>query len=697
MLLKVNPARNVSNLLANEGGGVYSIGWTYVIDHVERNGITLTETTGTPTVNDQWSYENDTFKVKLAAVPSDTNVLVIFYSLFYTSNKHRITTVDPENPATDEIHWLPKLLSEPTVGQSVVDIISGVLSSTISSIELENADWDFQNYLTDEDSIYRKKVQCWLCINGVTNINKVYEGRVVRLSVKDSQISLTISDSLAMLDQPASFGDQQEEIIYNTDAFPDVYPPNIGFNIPMVLGNRSVNSFKISEPGALKDADIPHEGMHEAVCVDFVEGGGIFDNRVWSLCRYIGAPKQVTFGTITQLDYADNGTTTCLVGLKTSGFNARAFDGCTVSEAGKTASQGFILKDDTHQYDYGGGVDTYDLQILAFYAAADPDPNYTIAATILSDANGAPPIKLWHEPTNSSMMMSSGYYNSSVVTTSAGNKRQVITLTGGVENIGQLPPFLAITGETSIDPSTGFRMFFIGESDADTVNHAQVLEKMALGAGLDTNAASFTSAKSALAIDTEFSIPQVGESTPSSYRKYMTDILRGTMGIIFLNNDFEIEYQLLTAPTSSDVTNSDLYLKDSISVDVEYQDIVTELVASNPNMLDEASSVAALSPKATVIDRVPEYLHGIYNTVQYPHVLEQITSRIATIFSILKHRLAVYKFKVATDNLTSDIGDDIKFDSPIVLGGSGTQQLKIVAINKSVDGVVVEASDLLGI
>src|SRR5690606_27510837 len=140
MLVKLTPARYISEDMADEGSGLYSIDWTFPIEKVQRNGVDLTEATSTPGTNDQWYWDGSSLKVKLAAAPSSSNVIVVFYNLFYTSGQYRITTADPEDPQTDEIHWEPRLEEEPAVKQSVKDIISGTLSTAITSIRLINAD-----------------------------------------------------------------------------------------------------------------------------------------------------------------------------------------------------------------------------------------------------------------------------------------------------------------------------------------------------------------------------------------------------------------------------------------------------------------------------------------------------------------------------------------------------------------------------
>jgi hypothetical protein len=71
--------------------------------------------------------------------------------------------------------------------------------------------------------------------------------------------------------------------------------------------------------------------------------------------------------------------------------------------------------------------------------------------------------------------------------------------------------------------------------------------------------------------------------------------------------------------------------------------------------------------------------------------------RVDDIKNYLASRQAVYSFKTATKLLDANIGDDITLESDIVLGGSGSVNLKIISLEKSANGVQVEATDLLGL
>jgi len=169
------------------------------------------------------------------------------------------------------------------------------------------------------------------------------------------------------------------------------------------------------------------------------------------------------------------------------------------------------------------------------------------------------------------------------------------------------------------------------------------------------------------------------------------------MGILYANNNFELEYQLLSAPSSSSAITNDRYLKDSLAIDIDYQDIVTQLIAYNPHRSWDEALDAAKSPSETVTSAVAEHLHGVKNTVRFRHVLEQITDRIADIFAIMSNRRAIYSFSTATKNLDSEIGDDLQLESDQLLGGESARDLKIISLDKSADRVDVEATDLLDI
>jgi hypothetical protein len=845
-LVKMTPARYVSADMSADGGGVYSIDWTYQINRVERNGTALTETSSTPGTNDYWYWSGTSLEVKLAAAPSATNVIVVFYDLFYTSGQYRITTIDPEDSGTDEVHWEPRLTQAPKVKQSVSGMLNGVLSSAITAVKLVNTDREFQNYLTSKDSFYEKVVKCWVCVNGVENIQKMFEGRIKRIDISGDEITFTLYDIFSLLDQPCLMGDSANEAYFlkESGSFPNVAASNAGNPVPYIAAplsryktvdasdmieipstykyidwsdadgtlsatvsegfyspedlatavetamnavattnnysvtyfasNRiflfeedSTNSFTllwntganngvniapkmgfaviddtaaflsingVGYTGVDSDYAIPFpvsrldtSSLTSAVCTEASGFAGKDANRVWSVARFNSdGPRELNFdiqvGTDTKTATAMRIQSDAnlviqnlhLVKFTGADNNIRIGDSFAWENSAQTKSANALcVRDQSFTY----GVQTY---THAFVVIDQSTKNGYEFLTLNSgdtwSTNTAPAVVLVERSSGKAWPLYYGrHFTTSETTLDSGNVYQYITLLDDVEDdlayfhvdsdylLRDLP--IPEASSYSADVLTSYRPAnAINPSDYDlyvrtgsdaNVGHAHVAKALADKAGLTTNAASFTSAQSALDLNTAFSIPQFDEGDFASYRKYLELVCKSVMGLVFANNSFELEYQLLSAPSSTAAVDENTYR--GLSIDVGYQDIVTQLIAYNPHNASEAALAGASSPSETVSSEVARHLHGVQVTRRFRHVLETITDRIQDIFDILSHRLAVYRFTTSSDHLASQIGDDLQLDASEVLGGSGSVDLKIIGLDKSADSVDIEASDLLDI
>jgi len=678
MLVKITPARFVNaDLVVNLG--LYTISFPYNVERVERNGVALTKVASIfMSGNDTYTVTDDNYvTIRLAAAPSTSNVIVIFYNLFYTSGEYRIKSADPDDANTAEVHWEPRLEDEPSVRQSVKDIISGTLSTSMTSIRLINVDNDFQNYLTDKDSFYEKTVKCWLCINGVDNIQKAFQGRIKKLDISKGHVTLTTYDIFSLMDKPALMKDAAEDAYWErlTNSFPNMDPNRSGTPIRIVLGKSS--RFRTEGSSYINNGvHLELKSCEQAVCTNWNSDITTSNNRVWGLCRTLSDGIRVpsSFPTITNVTDLAHLSVIRVSNADYAGMDIELCDSYKISEGGDTY-YGFVSRITSS----GFGTDIY------FYTDASVDPNFTTALTMtplsLSVVLGGPDslrVDLFEDKD----------FTLNVTTLDSGNKYYSITFDNNFES--------AHSSLAVLDPGS-HQIYFRARINTTNMGHAQVLKRLCDDAGIATSTASFTAAQTALNIRSAFSIPQFDEQDFNSYRKYAEEICKSTMGILSANNSFELEYNLLAAPSSTNATTEDMYLKDSLSIDVDYQDIVTQLVAYNPHNSSQAAIDADPSPSETVSSAVAEHLHGIKNTVRFRHVLETITSRIQDIFDILSHRRAIYRFSTATDNLDSEIGDDLQLESSQLLGGVASKDLKIISLDKSAGRADVEATDLLDI
>lgn len=707
ILCKITPARYIGDDLASIGGGIYETSWSYDIERIERNGQILTEDSVAPTVNDHWFWDGSNLQVKLAAAPSASNVIVVFYNLYYSSNaNYTIAYKDPEATSGEQTIWEPRLQNSPKVKQTVKNIITGTITSSISQLNIVNTDHVFEQYLTDNDSFFEKSVSIWSIINGTENIQKLFFGKITKISLSENTVSLTLYDIFSLLDQPALFGDTLAECYWTLENWPNMYPQHDGRPIRMVLMERTTNFASdrgdtgITWPATVQTTEDDYTQILEATCTDYTHNGGGTDNRTWGICRFDSSgPRTLDWGTITAIVQKTLVGTTVDIGLKTSSdFNIRQGDSVTVINGG-IPCHGICLVDTNYTYDFGSGSDTY--QILCRLDCPSGIPTFTTSDTFVESQ--APSVAYFidkrFDPGSGNgiagVALRGAHLNYTVSNTSSGNKYGYVTFFNNFETSTTygVSSYFTNASNSWLDPAF-FRVFFIWGAAAD-LNHAEIVNKICSYVGIPVNSASIATAKAALSSNVAFTVPFKGENKIQSYRNYLENICSSTAGIVFGNSNFELEYKLLSTPSSTDLIDSNSYT--TVNASLSYQDIVTEVQYYNRHIIDDQRITAASTPSSTVSSDIPKYLHGISNAIRREHVLDEITTRKQDIFNIISNRTATYRFVTPTRDLTTELGDDIKLESDKILGGSGSSELKVISINKGVDSVEIEATDLLDI
>ena len=189
-LVRIEPARYLNNLLASIGGGQYTVTLSsFVISKIEENGSLLSLVTTSPNTG-EYSFNELTglLTINPSAAPSSTNAIVMFYYLFYTSNKFRVISQDPENSATTERDWLPRIVNPPSIMYNLEDVTEGVLSISSSQLTLINDASEFQQYLTGDDSFNLKEIKVWFALDDVENIHKIFDGRVLDVKLSTDRV-----------------------------------------------------------------------------------------------------------------------------------------------------------------------------------------------------------------------------------------------------------------------------------------------------------------------------------------------------------------------------------------------------------------------------------------------------------------------------------------------------------------------------
>ncbi len=189
-----------------------------------------------------------------------------------------------------------------------------------------------------------------------------------------------------------------------------------------------------------------------------------------------------------------------------------------------------------------------------------------------------------------------------------------------------------------------------------------------------------------------FTIPNYDENEIQPYFKYIQDVVASCLSYVRLTAAGAVEYHILTAPSSGDTQSDAIIIEGSAVADIVYQDIITEVRGENPHLPVNPLQTA---PTELAVDAF--YLHGVDQKTTFRHCLADISGRLDNILDLRSNRRIIYRFRNATELIDAALGDDVTLSFPIVAGGSGTVNLKIVTLEKSEDGITAEAMDLLGL
>lgn len=658
-LVRLNPARDITSLIVSIGGGRYTYTSSLWINRVQLMGIEMTKVTGTPAIG-EFSFDDFTqiLTIYPSSAPTSVNPLVAFHYLFYTGEVYRSWYEDPEDISTPLREWLPRLGTSPRVSQGITDILAGNLSIATTNVDIINNDWDLNDYFTVNDSFYQKEIQLWLCLDNETNIQKIFSGTIVSATLDRDQLSLDIKDNFQLLNSPCLLGDSSGEAYYQIDSTPTLDPNRNGEPRNFITGTcskyKTLNTTLPTLPNAQR---LDPESLPFAACLTFNRELLVTNNRTWGICRTAFDGFQDFTHTVLSVDNTDPDFTKFTSSLLDAN---RMYIGDT-----------FVMT--ISLVDYYGRVyyvdrlsgDIYTTKIAAAFGTPTISGNNCPSIVILQN-------------TVTHYLQCGRDYSAVVTPTSGGNKQLDIIF---------VDDFETPLGMTPLDPSLDTVSYRVRPS---ILKHGAMIKYIFDKIGIVNNAASFTTADTDYPLNVNFSIPTLFESDYDSNLKYVQDILSSTFGYIYLNNAFEFQYRLFSNPSSIDVITDAEILKDSFAIKIEYQDIITQIVAYNPH----ASSEEFISTASYTLKNIKAgYLHGFFNTTRFVHCLEDITTRLQTILDYRSNRAATYQFETAVKNLDTQLGDDFLMDKLGLLDGT-SKQVKIISLDKYTLKTVVTATDL---
>ena len=674
-LVRINPGRFVSTLFASEGGGVYAITMSgYNVNALKRNGVYLSLVTlSSPSVNDTYSFSETTGRlaVKLSSAPnSDSNILVAFYYLFYTSGVESEYYETPTNAATTRRYWEPALIPDSSFSEYIDGVEIGVVSIPDASIQLNNLGVDFRQYLTNNDSFSNKDIDIWHEINGT--FQKTYTGKIKTInSVSRLSVSISFSTQVSLLDKTAFMGDTFEQCYHVSITVPkkDLFKA-----IPVLVGESYSESIKSIGP---PDYTVPIVGT-SAVCTSYNPLISTTTNRVWTTCRALGSLELQNW---TAIQAANPGPGVVMFRIA-SGFSG-IYPGDTIRFTdGGNDYFAIIARTDNYVH----SSITYNILGLQVRNTAGVF-NFASVGSISSVIDQLEAIQiLYKDPDGTtSFLCNELEYSVSETTTAGSNSLISITLVNNVE------AFPVVTASQTIDPQITDIQYVVKTLFSDN-SHGQILKVLLEKSGITVNNASVVAANAASAQLLQFSIPFKDEQEYSPYLVYVQKILESMLGYINLNTSGEIEYHLMAAPVPTDTRTNDHILSE-VSSSLEYRDIVTDIIFNNKH-------AGIVSDESTVANKVTsnkaKYLHDTEKQLIFEHVLKpgvnDTISRQVEILAIRSNRKNIITYRTDTVDLAKSVGDEVTITDDLQSIGSF-----ILSLRKSEDSTTVEATDLLGL
>lgn len=661
-LIRLKPARWLNDDLTDNGDGTYSVTLSgLIIAFVEENGAQLTLSTSTLSAG-EYSFTENTgvLTVYPNAAPSSTNAIVGFHYLFYTSQRIRTAGENPEDTTTTTRNWLPRVESSPQIEQSILNIEEGFFEISSSNIVLINDNGEFYSYLKDNDSFYNKEVRVWFCIDSVSNIQKSFRGIITNLNLTSRQVTLEIEDNLSRVSLPATMGDGRKYTYWGTADYASMYREQAGTFIPFFFGRTSryktLSDSKSDLPDAIK---LDYESLYNAVCTNYSTTINGSNNRVWGLGRVSSYGLEQNIHSVQTSYHGSSNYTRFTIATHSS-----IFVGDTGSAIGSPNAQArVILVDSDNSFIYTTKLSAQNYSSLTFNGVSIVVNQTTVNYYPIEGRD----------------------YTILTETTDASNSYVYIQFINSFET--------NLSGMSFLDPSSHTVSFRI-KPKHEQATHGKVLKYMLdkVG-GLTSNATSFDTADTNLVSNVAFSVPNFDEADFNNYTKYFGDLLSSTFGYLRLNNSFEVEYKLFETPAdSTSITQYDIIL-DEYSVEIDYKDIVDEIIAFNPHYSSvDHESTSGVSTK----EIRTKYLHGIDKTIRFRHVLESMSTRLTSIFNSRKERKAKYFLTTKTKNLDTIIGEDFNLTYKIISGDS-TRSMKIVSLNKGPGAAEIILDDYMSV
>lgn len=232
-LIVIKPARNVTSWTL-ESTNVYRASFDYgYVSNISKNGVAQTLHTSKSLTSGKYYYDYSTDFIYVYSTNISSDFFTVEYEL-YLSTKDCHWYRDPLDTTSFEVYYNPYIIKEPRFKQTLSDSIIGYMPTQKSSLQLNNAEhWAeyhfYDSSLSNKDCL----IYHWIGDLDVSNISLIAKTKMSNLKYSFDQVSINVSDNNDIFSKEWRNPDVD---FFNTTTFPLLDPRDEGRPVRYVYG-----------------------------------------------------------------------------------------------------------------------------------------------------------------------------------------------------------------------------------------------------------------------------------------------------------------------------------------------------------------------------------------------------------------------------------------------------------------------------
>jgi hypothetical protein len=189
-----------------------------------------------------WNGTTKTTTITTTVAPDED--IFIDYPLRFCGQVVNNIQDDPVTPSGSVVRWEPRLTANPSIPESASNMLNGVLSTSSTTVSIDNSDYGLNKYLTKYDN-YKNRSATIYGELGSTYKNIAF-GYITKVT-SGSKIQVSIKASTKLLEATATLDNTEQYYQYNTTDYSSITEEFDGKAIPVCYGFLS---------------EIPKEGVY---------------------------------------------------------------------------------------------------------------------------------------------------------------------------------------------------------------------------------------------------------------------------------------------------------------------------------------------------------------------------------------------------------------------------------------------------